>query len=112
MFADVPTQKLMFTQDGLVEPTLLKILVLDDHHSTLIGTIEILRKYYPEATIFTAKTAQDVLNQVEKFQLNFVVIDLQIPETPGMTSEFNTGVQLLQKLMKKYPNLNAEGATR
>lgn len=83
-----------------------KILVVDDHQLILGGTLEVLRKQYPEAEILTTKTAQETINQLSSFQPDLIVVDLSIPEKPGMIAQIDTGIQLLQKLMKKYPNLN------
>lgn len=83
-----------------------KILVVDDYPLILGGTLEVLRKQYPEAEILTTKTAQETINQLSTFQPDLIVVDLSIPEKPGMIAQTDTGIQLLQKLMKKYPNLN------
>lgn len=83
-----------------------KILVVDDHQLILGGTLDVLRKQYPEAEILTAKTVQETINQVSSFQPDLIVVDLSIPEKPGMIAQIDTGIQLIQKLMKKYPNLN------
>jgi DNA-binding NarL/FixJ family response regulator len=83
-----------------------KILVVDDHELILEGTLNVLKQQYPEAEILTAQTAQEVLMQVENIQPNLVVMDLSIPEKPGMTSQTDTGIQLLLALMKQYSTLN------
>lgn len=85
---------------------LLKILVIDDHESVLGGTIDVLRKQYPDAELITALTAKNALNQVMNSQPDLVVMDLSIPEDTGMMARPDTGVQLLRTLMKKFPNLN------
>lgn len=86
--------------------TKLKILVVDDHHLILGGTLEVLRQHYPTAKIITAKTAQDALNQVKSEQPDLVVLDLSIPEKPGTPAQSDIGIKLLRELMKNYPNLN------
>ena len=45
----------------------LKILVVDDHELILSGTIDLLKRRYPQAEILTAKTTQNALKQVEAF---------------------------------------------
>jgi DNA-binding NarL/FixJ family response regulator len=85
---------------------LLKILVIDDHESVLGGTIDVLRKQYPDAELITALTAKKALNQVMNSQPDLVVMDLSIPENTGMMARPDTGVQLLRTFMKDYPNLN------
>lgn len=76
----------LLMRKDLSEPALQKILVIDDHELVLGGTLGVLLRQYPEAEILTAQTAQGVENQVEKFQLSLVVMDLSIPEKPGMTA--------------------------
>ncbi|ARV61038.1 response regulator [Nostocales cyanobacterium HT-58-2] len=85
---------------------LLKILVIDDHESVLGGTIDVLRKKYPDAEFLTALTAKNALSQVMSSQLDLLVMDLSIPENTGMMARAETGVQLLRTLMKEFPNLN------
>ena len=82
------------------------ILVVDDHELILDGTLDVLLRQYPEAKIITVQTAQDALYQVHKLQPDLAVVDLSISEQPGMTAQIDTGIQLLQKLMKNYPELN------
>lgn len=83
-----------------------KILVIDDHELVLGGTLNVLGRQYPEAEILTAQTAQSAQKQVESSQPDLVVMDLSIPEMPGMTARTDTGIQLLRTLMKNYPTLN------
>jgi DNA-binding NarL/FixJ family response regulator len=90
----------------LVEQAKLKILVVDDHELMLDGTLDLLRKQYSTAEFMTAQTVQDALSQVQNIEPNLAVVDLSIPEKRGMTAQIDTGIQLIQKLMKSYPNLN------
>lgn len=83
-----------------------KILVVDDHQLILGGSLNILKQEYPDAEILKAETAQEALNIVINFQLDLIVIDLSIPEKPGMIAQVDTGIQLLKTLMKDYPALN------
>ena len=85
---------------------LLRILVIDDHESVLGGTIDVLRKQYPDAEFITALTLKNALNQLASPQPDLVVMDLSIPDSCGVTARPNTGLQLLKNLMKDYPNLN------
>jgi DNA-binding NarL/FixJ family response regulator len=84
----------------------LRVLVIDDHESVLGGTLDVLKRQYPEAEFFTASAAQGVLNQVEEAKPDLVVMDLSIPEKPGVSAKVDTGIQLLKALMKKYSTLN------
>lgn len=90
----------------LPELTSLKILVIDDHELVLGGTLDVLRRQYPNVEILTAQNAQDAQEQVEKFQPALVVMDLSIPEKSGASARTDTGIQLLRSLMKNYPTLN------
>jgi len=90
----------------LPEPTNLKIFVIDDHESVLGGTLDVLRRQYPNTEILTAQTAQTAQEQVERFQPDVVVMDLSIPEKPGEAARADTGIQLLRTLMKNHPTLN------
>lgn len=87
-------------------PTQPKIVVVDDHPLILGGTFNILRQQYPDAELLTAKTAQEFLEKVKTCQPALVVIDLSIPEKSGVTAQVETGIQLLQQLMRDYPQLN------
>jgi DNA-binding NarL/FixJ family response regulator len=88
------------------KPVKQKMLVVDDHESVLDGTVNVLKRQYPEADIHTAQTAQTAQTQVEQLQPDLVVMDLSIPEIPGNTARTDTGIQLLKELMKHYPALN------
>lgn len=90
----------------LPEPETLKILVVDDHELILSGTIDLLKRQYPQAEILSAKTAQNALQQVEAFEPNLVIMDLSLPETFGNTAEINRGIKSLGTLMKNYSTLN------
>jgi DNA-binding NarL/FixJ family response regulator len=84
----------------------LKILVVDDHELILSGTLDLLKRHYPQAEILTAKTTQQALDQVEAFSPDLVIMDLSLPETCGDTAEINRGIKSLEILMKNYPALN------
>lgn len=90
----------------LPEPGTLKILVVDDHELILSGTLDLLKRHYPQAEILTAKTTQNALQQVEQLQPDLVIMDLSLPEASGEIAEINTGIQVLRTFMKKYPHLN------
>jgi CheY-like chemotaxis protein len=90
----------------LPEQGTLKILVVDDHELILSGTLDLLKRQYPQAQILTAKTTQNALQQVEAFEPDLVIMDLSLPETFGNTAEINRGIKSLGTLMKNYPTLN------
>jgi DNA-binding NarL/FixJ family response regulator len=84
----------------------LGILVVDDHQLILTGTLDVLNRKYPEATIIKAQTAKDTLSQVQCYQFDLIVMDLSIPDRQGETAEIDTGIKLLQTLLKEYPHQN------
>ena len=91
----------------LVEPTNLKILVIDDHESVLGGTLDVLRRQYPNIEILIAQTAQSAQEQVERLHPDDVVVmDLSIPEKPGEAARADIGIQLLRTFMTHHPTLN------
>lgn len=98
-------KELMMSQD-LSKQGKQKILVVDDHQLILSGSLELLRQEYTVAEFLKAQTAQEALDIVASYQLDLIVIDLSIPEKPGMMAQVDTGIQLLKTLMKKYPTLN------
>ncbi len=84
----------------------LKILLIDDHELVLGGTLDVLQQQYPGAEIVTVQNARNALEEVEKFQPDLVVMDLSIPDKPGVEARTDTGIQLLKTLIKNYPALN------
>ncbi|MDJ0774562.1 MAG: response regulator transcription factor, partial [Mastigocoleus sp. MO_167.B18] len=87
------------------------VLVVDDHHLIISGTLNILQKQYPDVEIFIAKTAEDALYEIEKnhkansfFEL--IILDLSIPEITGITAHIDTGIQLVKKILNQYPTQN------
>jgi DNA-binding NarL/FixJ family response regulator len=84
----------------------LKILVAEDHEIFLEGTIDLLRRQYPDADIRAAPTVETVLEQIQQFQPDLLVLDLALPEMSGDIAQTETGLQLLRKLLQDYPNLN------
>lgn len=63
----------MLSWGKLLLKPMLKVLVVDDHHLILSGTIDILRKQYPELEIFIAKTVEDALYEIEKVEKKFIL---------------------------------------
>ena len=94
------------TVEKAIPPSQTKILILDDHKLILDVTLKLLNQHYPTAEILTLATAQNLLATVKTFQPNLIVMDLSIPQKPGMTAHTEIGIELLQSLMKQEPNLN------
>lgn len=90
----------------LPTPANLKFVVIDDHELILDGTLNLLRRQYPQSEIFIAQTAQIAIEQVDNTKPDLVVMDLSIPEKSGESAKADTGIQLLKTLLKNYPTLN------
>ncbi|BAY60261.1 MULTISPECIES: response regulator transcription factor [Calothrix] len=87
--------------------TQLGILVVDDHQLILTGTLDVLKREYPEAKIMKAQTGIETLSQLKSHQpFALIMMDLSIPYQPGETAEIDTGIKLLQTLLKEYPEQN------
>ena len=86
---------------------MLKILVVDDHELILNATIDLLKLHYPHAEVFTARTTQNALQQVEAVHPNLLILDPSLLETSGNPAEINAGIQSLKFLMKNYVTLNS-----
>jgi len=83
-----------------------KFLVVDDHESVLSGTVEILKRQYPDAEIHTVQTAQAADQWIRQGQPDLLVTDLSIPQVAGDVAKTDTGIKLLETLMQRYPTLN------
>jgi len=93
----------------MADPQHLKILVVDDHEVVLGGTIDLLKRQYPDAEILTAQAVDAVNQQMQAHQAqlpNVVILDLSLPEVTGKTAQAENGIRLLKKLMHDYPTLN------
>ncbi|MBG1245169.1 response regulator transcription factor [Nostoc sp. NZL] len=84
----------------------LGILVVDDHQLILTGTLDVLNREYPKASIIKAQTGKDTLSHVQCYQFDLIMMDLSIPDRQGETAEIDTGIKLLQTLLKEYPHQN------
>ena len=84
----------------------LGILVVDDHQLILTGTLDVLRREYPEADILKAQTAKETLSLTQSYQFDLIVMDLSLPDEKGDRAEIDLGIKLLQNLLKEYPHQN------
>lgn len=93
--------------DRSSEPVKQTFLAIDDHEAILEGTIPALKRKYPTAEIFTAQDVQTARKQLEQNYPNLVIIDLSLPEKPGLTAKLEVGIQFLKSLMesKEAPNI-------
>lgn len=84
----------------------LKILIVDDHHLLLKGTIDLVQERFSEAQIRSARTAQDAWRQVEEQHPDLAILDLSIPQELDTDAHTEHGLGLLKDLMAAYPDLN------
>lgn len=90
----------------LLDKTLLKILVIDDHESVLSGTVDILQHKYPNAEFVKVLNADNALEEIEILQPDLVIMDLSMPKSFGLVPRPEVGIQLLKTMMTKYPEQN------
>ncbi|KST69892.1 response regulator transcription factor [Mastigocoleus testarum] len=88
-----------------------KVLIVDDHHLIISGTLNMLQKQYPEIEIHIAQTVKNALDEIEKNQKNnslfeLIILDLSIPEKLGMTAHVDTGIKFIKHLLNQYPLQN------
>ena len=88
------------------KPHKLKFVVVDDQELALYATINVLKQNYSDADIFPATTSDEALLLVANNNPDLAVVDLCIPENTKHSSQTDTGIQLLKKLMQQYPSLN------
>lgn len=84
----------------------LKFLVVDDHATVLEGTIQTLKKEYPDATIYQAPTIDEVNTMLADMMPKLLLMDLALPQQAGETPKPEYGLQLLRDLMAAHPTLN------
>ncbi|MEH2193551.1 MAG: response regulator transcription factor [Nostoc sp.] len=84
----------------------MKILLIDDHQLILTGTFNLLQQQYPQADIVKVKTVCEALEEIATSSFDLIFMDLSIPEKTGVTAQIDTGINLLQQLLQKYPQQN------
>lgn len=89
-----------------VSKAIQKFFVIDDHESVLSGTVDTLKRQYPNAEIHTVQTAQAAEQWIKQGQPDLLVTDLSIPQVAGDVAKVDTGIELLETLMQRYPTLN------
>lgn len=82
------------------------ILVVEDHPTTLAGIHSILQRFGDRIAVETLTTLQEAKEAIQRLQPNLIVLDLQLPESPGESASTETGIQFLKDLMQEYPDLN------
>ena len=88
-----------------------KVLVVDDHYVTGVGTSNVLQKQYSNLEIHIATTAKEAIYEIEKIQKEnsvfaLIILDISIPEKPGIEARIETGIELTKNILNKYPTQN------
>lgn len=83
-----------------------RFFVVDDHASVRDGTVLALQRLYCGAEIETAQTADEAYQRLQELQPDVAIMDLSIPEAPGIAAETETGIKLLRRLLDTYPDYN------
>ncbi len=84
----------------------MEILIVDDHHLLLNGTIDLVRDRFPEARAIATQTVEETLDRLAKRVPDLVIADLSIPDTPVTQAHTSNGLKLLTALMEQYADLN------
>jgi DNA-binding NarL/FixJ family response regulator len=84
------------------------ILIIDDHPLMLSSIKQLVALQFPTADITTAPTASVAERELADIDRNWqlVLADLSIPAESEDTARSETGLALLRKIMKLYPDLN------
>jgi len=77
-----------------------QFLVVDDHESVLQGTVPALQKAYPTAYISTAQSYRAAVEIAAQEHPCLMVVDLSIPEFAGDSATPDTGLKLVEQLLK------------
>ncbi|MBW4464702.1 MAG: response regulator [Pegethrix bostrychoides GSE-TBD4-15B] len=92
---------------SLPQPSLSQqIVVIDDHEMILDGVVNLLKTKYPDAAVRVAQTRQAGQELIDSLTPSLVVMDLAIPERTGSKPLAESGVGLIEALLRQYPTLN------
>ncbi|MEM8810769.1 MAG: response regulator transcription factor [Cyanobacteria bacterium P01_G01_bin.38] len=81
-------------------------LVIDDHDAVLQCLVPILRVSYPEAFLLAAQDCKTARRQIEQYQPDLVILDLDLPEELGKMPRCEAGIRLLRTVMESHPASN------
>ena len=84
----------------------INILLVDDHHLIVEGTINLLQKQYPNSQIIVSQNVEDAKLQVSSRNPDIAIIDLSLPVEKGSKAQVENGMSLLEVLLTEYPDLN------
>ncbi|NEQ34390.1 MAG: response regulator transcription factor, partial [Leptolyngbya sp. SIO4C5] len=84
----------------------LKVLVVEDHPVVLEGTLSILKQFYSDLETRAVDTEEKALKEIFQYRPDLIILDFQIPEKENDLTKLDTGVDLLKKIMKRYPEQN------
>jgi DNA-binding NarL/FixJ family response regulator len=83
-----------------------QIVAIDDHEIILDPMVKLLQQQYPAAEVHIAQTGQRGLELIASLHPDLVVMDLAIPNRAGDKSLAETGVGLVEMLLRQFPTLN------
>lgn len=75
-------------------------LVVDENEAIVAETSQALKGKYPQVEILTALDAQTAQSLAEKYYLDLVMLDLNLPYKQYCTANYIVGIQLLKTLMQ------------
>ncbi|YAF97044.1 MAG: DNA-binding response regulator [Nodularia sp. CChRGM 3473] len=90
----------------LLEKASPQVVLVDSYDVYLTGTIKLLKSQYPNMKIISAQTADAAFNQISNSQPNLIIMDIFLSKKLGLKARTFTGIEFLQQIMHKYPNLN------
>ena len=82
------------------------IFVVEDHPTTLAGIHSILKRFGDNIALETLPTLQEAREAIYRLEPDLLVLDLQLPESPGETATTEVGIQFLKDLMQNHAELN------
>ena len=86
--------------------SVLNILIVDDHHLMLKGTMDVVQGHFPAAQVASAQTAEEAIAHIQTHALDLVMLDLSLPQGAGDPAHTDNGLGLLQRILADYPDLN------
>lgn len=76
---------------------MLTALIIDDHHVVVEGISSLLREDPSITHILWADTAEKALNQLKKEHIDFILLDINLPD--------QSGLELCSKIKAHYPKI-------
>lgn len=77
-----------------------RILMLDDHETTLNGVVPALQQRYSNAEILTAKDLMTAKLLLAEYEIQLLVLDLSIPAERSLPAQRQVGLRFLEQFLK------------